>query len=96
MNLANSSPEGTQQERPRWVYCTLLTFKVSCLYNISRRGLSRVAYPGQGNARAHTRDKREVELPTSFAFKIATTNELPNSGSYRRKEQNAYGQNNEE
>ena len=28
-------------------------------YNISRRGLSRVAYPGQGNARALLWDKRE-------------------------------------
>jgi len=31
---------------------------VGGLYNISRRGLSRVAYPGQGNARARMWDKR--------------------------------------
>ena len=41
---------------------------VPCSYfmsglNISRRGLSRVAYPGQGNARARMWDKREVEHP---------------------------------
>ena len=37
-----------------------LTFVVSWrnMYNISRRGLTRVAYPGQGNARALRRDKR--------------------------------------
>ena len=41
---------------------------VCCLFfangfSISRRGLSQVAYPEQGNARARTWDKREVEHP---------------------------------
>ena len=43
--------------------------RVGCIvpiYYISRRGLTRVAYPGQGNARARRWDKREVVTPTSF------------------------------
>ena len=34
--------------------------------NISRRGPSRVAYPGQGDARARMWDKREEEHPRLF------------------------------
>ena len=55
-NLANSRPEETQPERPLRVYCTLFALMLSSI-NISRRGLSRVAYPGQGNARALTWDE---------------------------------------
>jgi hypothetical protein len=33
-------------------------------------GYLEVAYPGQGNARALTWDKRGVELPTSFRLTI--------------------------
>ena len=36
-NLASSQPKRYATERPRWVYCIQ--------YNISRRGLTRVAYP---------------------------------------------------
>ena len=43
------------------------------MYNILRRGLTRVAYPGQGNARARAWDKRTVETPTSFAFIYTAT-----------------------
>jgi hypothetical protein len=55
-NLANSRPEETQPERSLRVYCTLFALMLSSI-NISRRGLSRVAYPGQGNARALTWDE---------------------------------------
>ena len=55
-------PEETQPKRPLWVYCTL-SAGVADSFNMSRRGLSRVAYPGQGNARALTWDKRKVEHP---------------------------------
>ena len=41
-----------------------------CLYNISRRGLSQVAYPGQGNARARMWDKRTVEHPRLSVYNI--------------------------
>ena len=34
---------------------------MNMFYNIPWRGLSRVAYPGQGNARARQWDKRRVE-----------------------------------
>ena len=54
-----SSSEGTQPKRPRWVYCIL--------YNISRRGLTRVAYLDEGAMREpETWDKREVVTPTSL------------------------------
>ena len=39
------------------------------IVNISRRGLSRVAYPWQGDARALHRDKRS-RAPTSFRIII--------------------------
>ncbi len=52
-----------------------------CRYNIARRGLSRVAYPGQGNARARMWDRREVEQPTSFRLTLITLN----PGSWRQK-----------
>ena len=39
---------------------------VSKIYNTSRRGLSRVAYPGRGNARALMWDKREVRATHVF------------------------------
>ena len=62
------SPEETQPERLRWVYCTLSPYynkgRLPC--NTSRRGLTRVAYPGQGNARARQWDKRKVVTPTSL------------------------------
>ena len=35
---------------------------------ISWRGLTRVAYPGQGDARSQQRDRRTVEAPMSFSF----------------------------
>ena len=61
-NLANSRPEDTQPKRLRWVYCCYSTIS-------SRRGLTRVAYPDQGNARARVKDKREVEqLPRLSHF----------------------------
>ena len=60
-------------ERPRWVYYTLLIHArrgMQIMYNISRRGLTRVAYPGQGNARARQWDKREVVTPTSLYINL--------------------------
>lgn len=57
----------TQPKRPHQVYCTLSALMLcasegaSC--NMSWRGLTRVAYPGQGDARARAWDKREVEHP---------------------------------
>ena len=57
-DLANQSSEETQPKRPHWVYCALASLLWGGL-NISRRGLSRVAYPEQGNARARTWDKRK-------------------------------------
>ena len=50
--------------------CSLVEMRQE--HNILWRGLTRVAYPGQGNARARMWDKREVEIPTSFAFYIAS------------------------
>jgi len=47
------------------------TLSVVCSLNISRRGLSRVAYPWQGDARALHRDKRS-RAPTSFRVTILT------------------------
>ena len=55
----------TQLERPHWVYCTLSIYYMGGLYNISRRGLSRVAYPGQG-MREPSRGMSECRAPTSF------------------------------
>ena len=55
------SQEDAQPKRPRWVYCYHTV-------NISRRGLTRVAYPWQGDARARQWDKRTVVTPTSFFF----------------------------
>ena len=58
------------------------------LYNISRRGLTRVAYPGQGNARARQWDRREVEHPRLSRLTLPTQHyELLNLGGYR---QNGY------
>lgn len=37
--------EETQPKRPLWVYCTLSAAGVADGFNMSRRGLSRVAYP---------------------------------------------------
>ena len=56
-----------------WAYCTLLAenqsqTNVSKVYNTSRHGLSLVAYPGQGNARARAWDKREVRATHVFRF----------------------------
>ena len=60
-NLAHSRPEDTQPERLRRVYYILSSPVVvaGVVNNILWRGLTRVAYPGQGNARAQQRDKRE-------------------------------------
>ena len=48
------------------LYPILSSYGVIVSYNISRRGLSRVAYPSQGNARAQQLDKREVEHPKNM------------------------------
>ena len=46
------------------MYYTLQTSMVSAdKCNMSRRGLTRVAYPGQGDARARMWDRQEVEHP---------------------------------
>ena len=61
-DLANqSSEENATGTSTSGVLCPVHSFMGSL--NISRRGLSRVAYPEQGNARARTWDKREVEHP---------------------------------
>ena len=75
-------------ERPRWVYYTLQTSMVSAdKCNISRRGLTRVAYPGQGDARARMWDRREVEHPRLSRLLLTTQFwRPPNQGSYRQKE----------
>ena len=62
LNLANSRPEDAQQD-VHFGYVVSCSSFVVCSLNISRRGLSRVAYPGQGNARAQQRDERGVEHP---------------------------------
>ena len=49
--------------------------RVGCivLYNISRRGLTRVAYLDEGAMRRpRRRDKREVVTPTSFHLNLKT------------------------
>ena len=73
-------------ERPRWVYYTLQTSMVSAdKCNISRRGLTRVAYPGQGDARARMWDRREVEHPRLSRLLLTTQFwRPPNQGSYRQ------------
>ena len=43
----------------------------SSLYNTSRRGLSRVAYPEQGNARARMWDKRGVRATHVFRLLLS-------------------------
>ena len=48
----------------------IIYIRVSILCNTARRGLTRVAYPGQGNARARQWDKREVE--NSHVFCVDT------------------------
>lgn len=52
------------------ILCLHFFVQMDC-YNISRRGLTRVAYPEQGNARARTWDRRTVETPTSFVLYIS-------------------------
>jgi len=80
-------------ERPRWVYYTLQTSMVSAdKCNISRRGLTRVAYPGQGDARARMWDRREVEHPRLSCLLLTTQFwRPPNLGSYRQNFIIAYG-----
>ena len=59
-DLANQS---CQKIRNRTSTLGVLYPALMGFVNISRRGLSRVVYPEQGNARARTWDEREVENP---------------------------------
>ena len=70
-NLANSSPEDAQPERPHWVYCTLFASFLRIVSTISHDVGYRVAYPGQGKARARQWDKRS-RAPTSFHLTLLT------------------------
>ena len=67
-DLANQSPEenATETSALGVLYPVhLILYRVDeRIY--SRRGLTRVAYPGQGNARARQWDKRKVVTPTSL------------------------------
>ena len=80
-NLANSRPEDAQPERPLWVYCALSAFSADSI-NMSRRGLSRVAYPGQG-MREPSRGIGESRAPTSFHAQCLTLN----PGGYRQRKE---------
>ena len=64
-----------------------MCFSMEGLYNISRRGLSRVAYPGQGDARARVWDERGVEHPR-LSISLCLT---PNPGGYWQGKVCAYG-----
>ena len=63
-DLANHSSEDTQLDVHLGciVFCLIFVDSI----NISRRGLSRVAYPEQGKARARTWDERGVEHPRLY------------------------------
>lgn len=58
------------RKRLRWEYYTLVSELIheAGMCNTIRRGLTRVAFPEQGNARARTWDKRECRAPHVFLY----------------------------
>ena len=87
LNLANSRPEETQPERLRRVYYTLSSSVVGTgrVNNMLWRGLTRVAYPGQGMREPSSGISEKLRFPrlSHFIQRAIFKVEPPTPGFYR-------------